>query len=394
MEIQPKVLIVDDKKDIRTFIKLTIKKENNYIFVEAANGKEAIEKAFETNPHIILIDAVMPEMDGFEAIDILRKDERTKNTPILMISSLDSKDDKVKALKSGISDFIAKPFDKTELNIRVNSLLTLHLKYLKEEEKLREINADLEAKVNQKLEKRLTDIRLASIGQLATNITHELNTPVTYMKTNLEMLTYDIENDNDPVSLKQNITRSIATMEKGLDRLKGIINTTRELSAKSENKKELQNVYETIIICSKMVNVKAKTLCKIYINDSLFELDMDQNKEVFNAEIFRQKLEQVWIIILNNACDEFERSPLPFDERKIDIKLYYENEKLIVEFRDNAAGGIDEKILPKIFEPFVSSKENSGIGVGLNIAHEIVELHGGEIKAYNHNGYAVFKILL
>ncbi len=135
-KIIPKVLIVDDLIDNRLMIKLALKKSGEYVFLEASNGEEGVNLAKEELPHIILMDAMMPVMDGFEAIELLRNDEHTKKIPILMVSALDKKDDKVKALKSGISDFISKPFDKTELIIRVNSLLSLYLEFLKKEEKL------------------------------------------------------------------------------------------------------------------------------------------------------------------------------------------------------------------------------------------------------------------
>ncbi|MFA6191382.1 MAG: response regulator [Sulfurimonas sp.] len=133
-----KVLIVDDAKENRLVIKLSLKKAGKYQFYEASNGKEGVDIAIKELPHIILMDAIMPVMDGFEAIKILRENQITKKIPILMISSLDSKDDKVKILQSGSSDFISKPFDPTELIIRVNSLLTLYIQFLVKEEKLRE----------------------------------------------------------------------------------------------------------------------------------------------------------------------------------------------------------------------------------------------------------------
>ena len=117
-------------------------------------------------------------MDGFEAIKLIRENDKTKKIPILMVSALDKKDDKVKALKSGISDFISKPFDKTELIIRVNSLISLYLEFLDKEQDLRDINENLEAKVNEKLDRRVSEIKLASIGQMAAGITHEILSPI------------------------------------------------------------------------------------------------------------------------------------------------------------------------------------------------------------------------
>jgi signal transduction histidine kinase len=390
----PRILIVDDQKDIRTFVKIALGKDKEYEYFEAENGLEAIKIAQSVLPHIIIIDALMPVMDGFEAIDNFRKSECTKNIPILMMSSLDSKDEKVRALQSGISDFISKPFDKIELTIRVNSLVSLYIKFLQEEEKLKEINADLEAKVNQKLEKRLTDIRLTTMGQMATNITHELGTPVTYMQTTLELMEMDIKGCDDANKLHTIIEESIQTLSKGIERIRNIISTTRELSKKSDTQKKELNVYDGVILALQMISTRAKYLCSIYINGVKFTQPFTKPKECFVAPILKQKIEQVWIIILNNACDEFESSKLPYEQRKIDISLFYKDDHLVVKFKDNAKGGIDEAILPHIFEPFVSSKIDSGVGVGLNIAHEIMELHQGKIEAYNEDGFAVFEVTI
>jgi DNA-binding response OmpR family regulator len=130
-------------KDNRLMVKLSLKKAGNYQFYEACNGKEGVDIAIKELPHIILIDAIMPVMDGFEAIKLLRKNPITKKIPIIMISSLDNKDVKVKVLQSGSSDFISKPFDTGELIIRVNSLLTLYIQFLSKEKKLQESNAKI-----------------------------------------------------------------------------------------------------------------------------------------------------------------------------------------------------------------------------------------------------------
>jgi DNA-binding response OmpR family regulator len=141
--LSPKVLIIDDVKDNRLMVMLSLKKAGNYQFYEASNGKEGVDIAIRELPHIILVDAIMPVMDGFEAIKILRKNSLTKKIPIIMISSLDNKDDKVKVLQSGSSDFISKPFDSRELIIRVNSLLTLYTQFLTKEKELQESNAKI-----------------------------------------------------------------------------------------------------------------------------------------------------------------------------------------------------------------------------------------------------------
>jgi len=391
----PKVLIIDDQKSNRMIIKLTLKGAGSYQFFEAENGEDGIQLALKESPHIILIDALMPEMDGFEAIKILRNNPKTMNIPILMISSLDSKDEKVQALKSGISDFISKSFDKTELITRVNSLLNLYLMFILERKKLKKLNKNLEEKVNQLVQKKLEDVKLASIGKMIAGITHELNTPVAYLKSNLELMGYDIEDIKGNTDLKEAMKDTQKVLKEGLTRIQNIIDNTREISKKGKGSCQNENLYSTLIVATRMIYNRSKHLMPIYINDILFNLQLDQNLETHIKSVIKEKIEQVWIIILNNACDEFETSKKEFSYRKMLVNIIdLEDNKVKIEFKDNANNGIREDMLDSIFETFVSSKIDIGMGFGLNIAKEIVEEHNGTIRAYNENGYAVFEVII
>ena len=168
----PKVLIVDDSKANRLLTRLTLSKHTKYDFLEAKNGKEGVELAIKEQPHIILMDAIMPIMDGFEAIKILRENLSTKKTPIIMISALDNKDDKVKVLQSGSSDFISKPFDQGELITRVNSLLTLYIQFLQKEKELEELNDKIRELHNYDIEQQLIAKEKLEVG-IVNNISEE-----------------------------------------------------------------------------------------------------------------------------------------------------------------------------------------------------------------------------
>jgi len=388
----PKVLIVDDLAENRLLIKYTLKRHKEYQFFEASDGKEGVDIATKELPHIILMDAIMPVMDGFEAIKILRNDLSTKKIPILMISSLSISDNSVKALTCGMSDFISKPFNKTELIIRVNSLLNLYLEFLEKKKELQEINSNLELKVNEKLHRRISEIKLASIGEMAAGITHEINTPLTYIKSNIELLGYDIEDLEIQEKSKKPMLETIDIINDGVNRIKNIVDTTKEIANKGSNEFERLNIYSTLIYATRMIYTRAKNITPIYINGTEFTLDLDRNYEYIEGDGIKDKLEQVWIIILNNACDEFLNSELDFSKRAINIIIKKENDDIILTFNDNAGDGIPDNIIKKIFEPFKSTKTHCGMGIGLNIAKQIVEQHNGKIEAYNENKLAVFKV--
>ena len=130
----------------------------------------------------------------------------------------------------------------------------------------------------------------------------------------------------------------------------------------------------------------------IYINGKLFDLELSEDTEQFNLSLIKERIEQVWIIMLNNACDEFENSSKDYSKRKMIIDISKEHDKVKIIFKDNAGDGIPKEVISSIFDPFVSTKIDKGTGVGLNIAKEIIEEHYGTIKAYNEKEYAVFEV--
>ncbi len=240
-------------------------------------------------------------------------------------------------------------------------------------------------------EERLKSIKFQAIGQLAAGITHEINTPLTFAKGNLEMMLYDIK-DLPNNTMKDNLLEISDSIMTGLNRIANIVESMREVSQQSSEVKEDINLYSTLLVALTMAHNRAKIITKIYINSDEFEIGMDKNSFVFMSNIQKQRIEQVWIIIINNALDELVKIE-PFEKRYLDIKIETKNGYNIIYFRDNA-GGIPENIKDNIFHPFVSNKTSSGMGIGLNIAQKIIKDNNGEILAYNDEFGAVFEVRL
>jgi len=117
-----KILVVDDNKDLTTVIVARLQKHG--LNAEAVNsGKEALEYASKNTPDLIILDLLMPEMDGYEVSNRLRAEKNTANIPIIMLTAKDSQKDKVKALKMGIDDYITKPYNSEELTARIEAVL-------------------------------------------------------------------------------------------------------------------------------------------------------------------------------------------------------------------------------------------------------------------------------
>lgn len=117
-----KVLIVDDEMDTLLPLKRSLE-AGDYIVVEALNGQEALKKVRNEIPDIILLDLMLPGMDGYEVCSTLKNNALTKNIPIIMLTARDLVKDRVKGLEIGADDYVAKPFNLHELKARIKSVL-------------------------------------------------------------------------------------------------------------------------------------------------------------------------------------------------------------------------------------------------------------------------------
>ena len=389
------VLIVDDLEDNRLALKLSLKNEP-FEIIEASNGKEGLKQNLKYTPDLILTDVMMPIMDGYE---FSKKIRLLSQVPIIMVSALSEREDKLKALECGVNDFISKPFDKTELLARVRSLLHFYTSFMQKHQELQMLNNALEEKVKERTkaledeqEKKVFDAKLASIGKLAAGITHEINTPLAYIKGNIEILEMDLVNVKDE-TVKSSISQTAKTITEGVNRIAMIIESMREISKKNDNKKEIVNIFNTIVVSLRMIHNRSKHICNISLCGKTFSLQTQKNEKNFEVSCNIQRIEQVWIIILNNALDVLATSELSFNNRLILIDIEQDTNWLNINIKDNA-GGIDEEIIEHIFDPFVSTKTHAGMGIGLNVATQIIKEHNGDINAFNEGSGANFLIKL
>lgn len=119
-----KILVVDDVMSNVLLLRILLTKEK-YQVITARNGKECIEQALAGKPDVILLDVMMPEMDGFQTAGVLKSDERTANIPFIFLTALNTPNDLVHGFQVGASDFLTKPFNKEELLMRVSQQVKL-----------------------------------------------------------------------------------------------------------------------------------------------------------------------------------------------------------------------------------------------------------------------------
>jgi len=372
-------LYVEDEIDVRTTLSSMIGDMFKEFIVES-NGKKGLDTFIENQDKIdiVITDINMPELDGLEMIEQINK---IKKVPIIITSAYNDSEFLHKAISLGVSSYVNKPINVKELFEELK--LVCEPLLLKQE---------LQTQEERHMKAQLETAKFTAIGQLSAGITHEINTPLTFIKATFEMMQYDLE-DLEDSDLKKSLLNDAKTINDGILRMENIISSMKEMAQKSNEKKENTNIYHTLITALILTYNKSKHISDVYINNEKFTPTTDKNKFTFMANVQVQRIEQVWIIIINNAMDELQKHN-EFKDRRLDITIEStENDKIKILFKDNA-GGIDENIIDHVFEAFKSTKESSGMGVGLNIAQKIIYENDATIRAYNEDGGAVFEIIL
>lgn len=122
MNRQFRILIVDDEPFGRQLLE-AILIEENYELLFAENGQKAIKQVTELLPDIILLDIMMPEINGYELCQMIRSNASTSKIPIILITALDDRDSKKKGLEAGANDYISKPYERSEVLFKIKNLL-------------------------------------------------------------------------------------------------------------------------------------------------------------------------------------------------------------------------------------------------------------------------------
>ncbi len=119
---QAKILVVDDEPDVVLVLK-TVLSKNGYQVTTALSGLEGLTKAFADPPDLILLDIMMPEMDGWEVLRLLKRDRTTVGIPIVIVSARTATEDRIRGLEQGAVDYITKPFSLRQIVAKINTLV-------------------------------------------------------------------------------------------------------------------------------------------------------------------------------------------------------------------------------------------------------------------------------
>lgn len=248
---------------------------------------------------------------------------------------------------------------------------------------LREQNKQLQ-------EQQIKNAQFNAIGKLSSGLSHEINTPLTIIAGTLEMMRESME-DINLFKSHNYLLEDIENIENQLIRIKNISESIREISENTVMKKENINLYRTVIFALRRMYHKMRNVTKIDLLDEEFDLIIERNKYDFPIYADAVKLEQVWMAIIDNSIDNFNLLGRSKDENLFKIQIEQSEKSVCVIIKDNG-GGIDENVLPKIFDSFKGTKEHKGLGIGLSVAKKIIDDHGFEITIFNEDEGAVVKV--
>jgi signal transduction histidine kinase len=347
---QPTVLVVDDIVENVELLEAYLIPEK-YQVITAFNGLEALEKIRTKIPDIVLLDVMMPQMDGFEVCHKLKNDPQTQFIPVVMVTALKERNDKLKGIEAGADDFLSKPIDRVELLTRIKSLI--RVKFLHD---------DLEKSYRELKELQHTKERLTQM------IIHDLKNPLTGVKANLEIVGMDDLGETQ---------ECLDAAQRSCDLLFNMIQDLLDISKMEEGQlslnSEMLSLSEIVAPSVREIEVPA------HAEDKEIIVDIPSNLPRLNAD--RNLLYRTLSNLLINAIKHTGRGGT------ITIRARQQHNELRVEIIDNGHG-IPASYLEKIFEKFaqVETRQRTGTGLGLTFCKMAIEAHNGRIWAESEEG--------
>jgi len=339
------VLVVDDEPINIQLLQRKLEWEGINVLT-ATSGERCLEVAKAERPDLILLDVMMPGMDGFAVCAELRKDKSTKAIPVIFVTAHNSKKGKLEGLEAGAVDYITKPIDLDETIARVRTQLS----YLA-------IN-----RANIELTRRLGESRRsAAIGALTQGIAHNLNNLLGVVMGYLELAKV---NYKEPEKVLKNISR----VESASNRIVGII---KQLSTVAfTTRLPLHEMSVDRLISGSIRRAKEDSSWDYEVST---QNDLGEMRVSTNIEAFEDALSKLII----NAWESYESSDSG-DNRPVSLEASEVGSELVIKIVDEGKG-IDQEVEENMFEPFISTKNTVGVGMGLTVARHALRTLGGEL---------------
>jgi signal transduction histidine kinase len=367
----PSLLVADDEPDMLRFLKSQL--SSHYHVLEAVDGQQAVEKASQFLPDIILLDMMMPEKDGLQACREIREHTPTQSIPIVLLTARADEETKLAALSAGASDFLAKPFSTTELHVRVKNLVESH----QYQRKVSKQNQVLETTIEQLKETETQLVqseKLASLGRMSAGIIHEINNPLNFATTGL----FTLRNKGKHLAPEQqeDYKEILKDIEDGIVRVKNIVSDLRMFTHPETENRDQVEIAEVVTASLRFLSNEWKDKVQI-------EKKLADHQTVWAN---KNKLIHVLVNLLQNSLDALKSKQFADEKPSIWIESRVEAAKSILLVRDNGTG-IDSQHLDKIFDPFYTTKDvGEGMGLGLSICYRIIQDCDGRISVRTEPG--------
>lgn len=367
------LLVIDDTPD-NVYVLLNLFSHMGYKVLIAQDGERGIQKTLYANPDLILLDIMMPGMNGFEVCQALKANKETKDIPIIFMTALSDLVDKVKGFEVGAADYITKPFQQEEVLARINA--HLHIRFLQQQLKQQNKELYAEIEVRKKLEDSLkktadslTERTLAlersnmELDAFAHTVAHDLKNPLNAMIILSEVLAESCDINKLPDA-------------KSVDRLLMI----------NRAGKEMLNIVNALLLLagvSKQVSVDHHPLDMAQIVGHVIRQRLSNMLTEYQAEIqlpeqwhvatgYTPWIEEIWMNYLTNGLKYGGRPPsltLGSDQQADQIRFW---------IRDNGQG-LKQETQQHLFKQFTRLHKDwaEGHGLGLSIVRQIVEKLGG-----------------
>jgi two-component system, NtrC family, sensor kinase len=374
-----RILVVDDSAANRSMLVRRLQRQG-YAAEEARGGSEALDRIAAENYDLVLLDLMMPIMDGFEVLARMKQDRRMRTVPVVMMSALDQIDSVVRAIEMGAEDYLLKPFDPVLLRARIGALL--------EKKRLRD-----ELTVQEKM---------ASLGALTAGIAHEIKNPLNFVLNFAELseelaaeLKARLKDREELASLAADLDENIHKIREHGARADSIIRSMLDHSRGQPGERRPTDlnglVREFINLAFHGIRAQHPTF------QSAIEFDLDP--AVGTIQIVPQDLSRVFLNVAGNAFYALRQRA----EKK--VAGYFPclhaitrdlGERVEIRIHDNGSG-IPKDFLSRVFDPFFTTKSaGEGTGLGLSISYEIVvQEHRGDMRVDSVEGeFTEFTILI
>ena len=395
-----RLLIVEDDPANRDLLRRRLEREGHRVW-EAENGRQALDQ-LETGVYdLMLLDVIMPKMDGYEVLAQLKRNPLHRDLPVIMISALDETQSVVRCIEMGAEDYLAKPFDPVLLRARIGA--SLEKKRLRDRE--RDRTAELERAL-QRLKEAQTQLvvqeKMASLGTLTVGIAHEIKNPLNFVN-NFADVSRELLGDlvsalpgnpsSDVADIIRDLTANLRRIREHGERADNIV---RGMLAHARGPGQREPTDLNALVAG-AVNLAYQGL---RTQDASFNISIESSYALHlpMVETVASDLSRAFLNIANNGCYAAHQKRLQAGEGfrpALRVSTRDAGAQVEIRIEDNGAG-ISKEVLRKIFNPFFTTKPpGSGMGLGLSLTYQIVvEQHKGTIEVETQEGESTAVIIL